>query len=205
MDIPTLLIFIPTMFLISITPGLCMILSLSMGISIGFRKTINMMYGELLGVFIIVLLCSIGIATIMTKYPFLLVALKYLGGSYLIYVGISMWREKGNMTFSSETNYNNTSILKLSTKGFITAIANPKGWAFFISALPPFINQSLPLAPQLSLMMIIILFIEFICLIIYAMSGHILKKQLEKSSNVRLLNKISGSLIISIGIWLALF
>jgi threonine/homoserine/homoserine lactone efflux protein len=42
------------------------------------------MYGALLGVFIIVVLCSIGIATIMTKYPFLLIILKYLGGSNLI-------------------------------------------------------------------------------------------------------------------------
>ncbi len=181
-----------------------MMLALSMGINIGLRKTINMMYGELLGVSIIVIACAIGVATIMTKYPFLLIALKYLGGAYLAYLGILMWQQKGKMTFDTTSSYYHTSKIKLATQGFITAIANPKGWAFFIAMLPPFINQNLPLAPQLIIFTILILIIELISLLVYASSGNILKIKLEKSSNVKLLNKISGSLMISIGFWLAL-
>lgn len=41
--------FIPTFFFVSITPGMCMTLSMSLGMTIGVRKALWMMWGELLG------------------------------------------------------------------------------------------------------------------------------------------------------------
>ncbi|MDZ7819751.1 MAG: hypothetical protein U5K55_14575 [Aliarcobacter sp.] len=41
-------------------------------------------------------------------------------------------------------------------------------------------------------------------MIIYASGGITLRKLLQNSSNVKLLNKIAGSMMIGIGIWLAL-
>ncbi|GAL13267.1 putative threonine efflux protein [Vibrio astriarenae] len=41
-------------------------------------------------------------------------------------------------------------------QGFVTAIANPKGWAFMISLLPPFVDQSAALTPQLIVLVSII-------------------------------------------------
>jgi homoserine/homoserine lactone efflux protein len=38
----------------------------------------------------------------------------------------------------------------------------------------------------------------------YASGGRTLRAFLEKSGNVRLLNRIAGSLMIGVGIWLAL-
>lgn len=55
-NLSILAIFIPTFFFVSITPGMCMTLSLSMGMSIGLKRTMNMMYGELLGVAVVVFL-----------------------------------------------------------------------------------------------------------------------------------------------------
>ena len=45
-----LTIFIPTFFFVSVTPGMCMTLALTMGMTIGVRKTFYMMWGELAGV-----------------------------------------------------------------------------------------------------------------------------------------------------------
>lgn len=42
--------FIPTFFFVSITPGMCMTLAMTMGMAIGFRRTLWMMAGELFGV-----------------------------------------------------------------------------------------------------------------------------------------------------------
>jgi threonine/homoserine/homoserine lactone efflux protein len=88
-------------------------------------------------------------------------------------------------------------------QGFVTAIANPKGWAFFIALLPPFIDDSLPMISQLPILILMILSLEFLCLIIYASGGSTLRKILQDSSNVRLINKIAGTLMIGIGVWLA--
>jgi threonine/homoserine/homoserine lactone efflux protein len=93
---------------------------------------------------------------------------------------------------------------ELALQGFVTAIANPKGWAFFIVLLPPFIDSSLPMTPQLIALVSIILTLEFLCLQLYAHGGRTLRKVLNKGGNVRLANRISGSLMVLVGVWLAL-
>ncbi|MBU2707001.1 LysE family translocator [Zooshikella marina] len=183
---------------------MCMMLSMTMGMSIGLKRTFWMMWGELLGVAIVAIASVVGIATIMLEYPSAFNLLKYIGGVYLVYLGIQLWRSKGKMAFNLEGETQSTDRINLAMQGFITAIANPKGWAFFISLLPPFINPDLPLAPQLVLLLSMILVIEFLCLILYASGGKTLSKLLQKSGNVRLLNRISGSLMMGVGIWLAL-
>ena len=202
-NLSLLAVFIPTFFLVSLTPGMCMTLALSMGMSIGLKKTFYMMYGELIGVGLVATLSVVGVATIMLKYPTIFLLLKYGGGAYLIYLGIQMWLSRGKMALNlDETNYS-ISKKSLAIQGFVTAIANPKGWAFFIALLPPFIDDSLPMAPQLFILICMILLLEFSCLIIYATGGKTLRKLLQNRSNVKFINKIAGTMMMGIGVWLA--
>ena len=180
-----------------------MTLAMSLGITIGVRRTFWMMYGDLLGVATVAVASVLGVATIMTKFPQLFQGFKIIGASYLCYVGINMWRAKGKLATDSNQHLQSIKKRSLFQQGFFTAIANPKGWAFMISLLPPFISQSLPLAPQLSVLVAVILISEFICMTIYATGGKTIGKALTKRDNVQLLNKISGSLMILVAIWLA--
>jgi threonine/homoserine/homoserine lactone efflux protein len=114
-----------------------------------------------------------------------------------------MWRSKGKMAIpDSNTTPKQVGRSQLIVQGFVTAIANPKGWAFMISLLPPFIQPNNAIALQLSLLVGIIVISEFVCMTIYATGGKTLRVFLKKSGNVRLLNKISGTLMIGVGIWL---
>ncbi len=198
-----LAVFIPTFFVVSLTPGMCMTLSLSMGMSIGLKKTFYMMYGELIGVGLVATSSVIGVATIMLQYPTIFLVLKYGGGAYLVYLGIQMWLSRGKMALNLEKSDYDVSKKSLAMQGFVTAIANPKGWAFFIALLPPFIDDSLPMTSQLIVLIFMILVLEFTCLVIYATGGKTLRKLLQNSSNVRLVNKVAGTLMMGIGVWLA--
>ena len=42
--------FIPTFLFVSVTPGMCMTLAMTFGMSQGVRRTLWMMWGEMLGV-----------------------------------------------------------------------------------------------------------------------------------------------------------
>jgi len=134
MDHNLLLLFIPTFFAVSITPGMCMTLAMTLGMTIGIRRSLWMMLGELVGVGLVALSALIGVATLLLARPNLFLLLKYAGGAYLLYLGIQMWRSRGKMAIPS-TPVQNTAIKRsaLISQGFITAIANPKGWAFMIS------------------------------------------------------------------------
>lgn len=203
-DLTLLSLFIPTFFLVSVTPGLCMTLAMTLGMSIGIRKTLWMMYGELLGVASVAIATVIGVSSIMTQYPAVFSILKWLGGAYLVWVGINMWRSKGKLALTTEVSESpSVSGRELFNQGFITAIANPKGWAFMASLLPPFINTELALAPQMSVLLAVILVSEFVCMMLYASGGKSLAKLLSQGNKVTLLNRVSGSLMMLVGLWLA--
>ncbi len=203
MDNNLLLLFIPTFFAVSITPGMCMTLAMTLGMTIGIRRSLWMMMGELVGVGLVALLALIGVATLLLARPNLFLILKYAGGAYLLYLGIQMWRSRGKMAIPS-TPVDNQVIKPsaLISQGFITAIANPKGWAFMISLLPPFINPDSALLPQASQLIAVILCFELICMLLYATGGKTLRHLLQQQSSVKLLNRIAGSMMMFVALWL---
>lgn len=97
-DVSVLSAFIPTFFMVSLTPGLCMTLALSLGMTQGVARTAWMMGGELVGVGITAVLSVIGVAAVMLHYPAAFTVFKWGGGAYLIYLGVMMWRERGSLT-----------------------------------------------------------------------------------------------------------
>ncbi|SBS28752.1 Homoserine/homoserine lactone efflux protein [Marinomonas spartinae] len=204
MNLALLSAFIPTFFFVSITPGMCMTLAMTLGMTIGVKRALWMMLGELTGVAMVAVLSSIGVAALLLNYPSAFTALKLLGGLYLAYVGIQMWLSKGKMAIKMESSDRVASVFELLSQGFVTAIANPKGWAFFIALLPPFLNPNQSLASQLLILIAIILCLEFTCLLIYAAGGRTLKSVLMKSGNVRIMNRIAGTLMMGVGGWLAI-
>ena len=205
LDFSLLFFFIPVFFVISITPGLCMTLALTMGISIGVRNTMKMMAGELIGVLIVAGTAVVSGGAIISSFPTAFLLFKLGGGIYLVFVGYKMINSKGSLSLNLDgTNSYEINFIKLSAQGFITAVANPKGWAFFIAMAPTFINYESALLPQMSALVVIILVIEFISLMIYATGGHTLGSILKKQNNIQLINRIAGFLMIGVGIWLAL-
>ncbi len=199
----TLAVFIPSMFFISITPGMCMTLAMTLGLKVGLRRTMWMMLGEVFGVAIVAISAVMGAAAIMLNYPTLFTWFKWIGGLYLIYLGCKMFWSGTRLSLSTETQLT-VSRYALMSQGFVTAIANPKGWAFMLSILPPFIDTTQPITFQLLALVSIIMFSEFICMLIYATGGKSLKTLLNKGNNIRWMNGISGTLLIGVGIWLAL-
>jgi threonine/homoserine/homoserine lactone efflux protein len=205
LDITLLALFIPTFFLVSITPGMCMTLAMTLGMSIGVKNTLWMMWGELLGVALVAVAAVLGVSTVMLQFPQVFNILKLVGAGYLMYVGINMWQSKGKLALNQDKNAKQkVSRKQLFNQGLITAIANPKGWAFMVSLLPPFINPTMPLPIQLSILVSVILLSEFTCMMIYAMGGKTIGKVLTQGDNVKLLNKISGTLMMLVALWLAL-
>ena len=201
----TLSVFIPTFLFVSLTPGMCMTLAMVLGMTQGVKRTLWMRVGELIGVGFVAAAAGAGVAALMLRQPELFIAFKWVGGAYLAYLGIMMWRSRGRMAIPSELDTGPAAgRLQLATQGLVTAVANPKGWAFFMVLLPPFLDGSRPLAPQLSMLIAVILTIEFASMLVYATGGKTLRKLLGKSGNVRLLNRIAGTLMMGVGVWLAL-
>jgi len=204
LDYTLIALFIPTFLIISATPGMCMTLALTLGMTVGVRKTLWMMWGELAGVAVVSLFAVLGVASVMLNYPDAFTVLKYLGGSYLVYIGVKRWTSQQKINIGDTLNPGvSIDDKKRLMQGFITAIANPKGWVFMVSLLPTFINPEIPMAPQLTALLMIILCCEFMFMMLYATGGKKLGILLNESGNVKLINHLSGALMVLIGLWLA--
>jgi homoserine/homoserine lactone efflux protein len=204
-SVTVLSVFIPTFFMVSITPGMCMTLALTLGMRFGMRAVAWMMIGELTGVGLVAALSALGVAAILLAYPMLFNVLKIGGGLYLMYLGMQMWQAKGKMALTNENALHTSFSPKaLISQGFITAIANPKGWAFFIALLPPFLDMDKSIASQLSVLLFLILTLEALCLVIYGAGGKSLGRFLGDAKHQKTLNRSSGGLLAIVGIWLML-
>ncbi|MEQ5802499.1 LysE family translocator [Halomonas sp. H10-9-1] len=198
-------VFVPTFFLVSLTPGMCMTLAMVLGMTQGVRRSLWMMVGELVGVGLVAASAGAGVAALMLRQPELFALFKWLGGAYLAYLGVMMWRSRGRMAIPEQgLAVAPAGRAQLATQGFVTAVANPKGWAFFVALLPPFLDAERSLAGQLGVLVALILIIEFICLLLYATGGSRLRRLLARGGSVRLLNRIAGTLMVGVGVWLVL-
>lgn len=197
-------VFVPTFLFVSLTPGMCMTLAMVLGMTQGVKRTLWMMVGELIGVGLVAAAAGAGVAALMLRQPELFALFKWVGGVYLGYLGVMMWRSRGRMAIPLDNvELPSASRYQLALQGFVTAVANPKGWAFFVALLPPFLDASRPLAGQLAVLIAVILSIEFLSLLLYAAGGRSLRRVLGESGNVRLLNRVAGTLMVGVGIWLA--
>jgi threonine/homoserine/homoserine lactone efflux protein len=73
-----------------------------------------------------------------------------------------------------------------------------------VSLLPPFISIEYDVMPQLAMLLTVIMFTEFISMMAYATGGKSLRIFLSRGDNIKWMNRIAGSLMISVGGWLAL-
>ncbi len=181
-----------------------MTLAMTLGMSVGVRRTLWMMLGELIGVATVAVASVVGVASFMFDHPQVFTAFKFVGGLYLAYLGTQMWQAKGKMALTNDNVTARISNYELFSQGLITAIANPKGWAFMVALLPPFINPEKPFMVQLSALIGIIMFTEFSCLMLYASTGKSIRLFMNQGNNLALLNRFSGGLMLLLGLWLIL-
>lgn len=200
MDSTRLLAFCGSFFLIALSPGLCMTLSMSLGISIGVRRTLWMMLGEVAGIALVGAAAMAGVAALLVGAPQVFTAFKLAGAAYLLWTAWQAW----NAPVAATAVVPRLTRSALCAQGFITAVSNPKAWAFNAALLPPFIDTQAPLGPQMAVLLALMVTIELVCLLIYAQGGRTLSELLVRHGQGRLLNRISAVLMAGVALWLVL-
>lgn len=199
MTLNLILLFIPTIAAVSFTPGLCMTLAFTLGLSIGYRRTLWMMLGELSGVTTVFITTFWSLGWLLSRDPIYFKLFSLIGGSYLLYLSLLLFRQPPEKVMTRNLGDTNASSLVL--LGYLTAVSNPKGWAFLVALLPGFVVAQSPLIPQFSIMLIIMLSTEFISMSAYAMGGSWLAKRLNNRSGLLNVNRIAAGMLSLAALW----
>ena len=194
-----ILLFIPTIASVSFTPGLCMTLAFTLGLSIGYKRTLWMMLGELSGVASVFTATFWSLGWLLSRDPIYFQIVSLLGGVYLLYLAFHLFRETPETIKNRDLK--NTRPAALAILGYVTAVSNPKGWAFLMALLPGFVSMDTTLVPQFMIMMGIMLTTEFISMTAYATGGQWLSSRMSSSKGVLNANRVAASMLTLAALW----
>lgn len=110
--------------------------SASSGFIHGAFTTMGIVVGDI----VFILVAIFGLSLLAEKMGDLFVLIKYLGGAYLIWLGIMLWRSKSKAT-EIETRIESSLLSSFLTGLFIT-LGDQKAILFYLGFLPAFIDLS---------------------------------------------------------------
>ncbi len=200
MDLQTWFLYTLAAVGLSLTPGPNGLLALTHGALYGTRKTIFTILGGSLGFATVVGFSMFGIGALLAANVGLLVVLKWLGGAYLVFLGIQVWRSPA--LAESRKVISNSSGGRLFQAGLLSAISNPKGILFFVAFLPQFINPAESLFLQFLVMASTFVVVEFIYELMVASLADRIQPWLKRVG--KNFNRVFGSVFIAIGVLLPL-
>lgn len=196
--------FLVASVVLAITPGPGVIYIVSLTLAHGRTTGLVSALGVALGNLGNALAASLGLAALMAVSSTVFSMVQYIGAAYLLYLGLQLWFKQPLSTATANTLSQHNRPQKVFMDGVIVALFNPKTTLFYAAFLPQFLTYTInPMAQSLLLASLFI----FICMITdscYALAASHYTTRLNRwLQHKRLGQRISGSLLIGLGIFTA--
>lgn len=199
------LIFALATLMLNITPGNDMLYVATRSTSQGVKAGIVSALGIAGGCIVHLLAAVIGLSAIIANSALAFDIIKYAGAAYLIYLGVKSILSKQSK-FSINNNVEKKSLSSLFWQGVLTNVLNPKVALFFLAFLPQFID---PDQGNTSLQILLLgLWFNFsgtvVNCVVALLFGKLGNWLADKQAFIKWQNKVTGLLLIGLGIKVAL-
>jgi threonine/homoserine/homoserine lactone efflux protein len=203
MDLQTWLIYLLATTGLSLSPGPNSLLALTHGALHGWRRTLFTIAGGAVGFVVLIGLSLFGIGALLKASPMGLVALKWVGGAYLVWLGVQVWcsppigASLGAGPASGLAAGPSPTCGALAWQGALAALTNPKGVLFFAAFLPQFIDPARNPWMQFAVMAGTFVVIESLTELAIAATAARLRPWLDRVG--QRFNQVCGGLFMLIG------
>src|SRR6185436_11181877 len=181
---------------LSLSPGPNSLLAMTHGALHGTRMALFTIAGGVLGFTLLIALSMFGIAALLQASVVWLTILKWVGGAYLIWLGIQVWRSPP-LDLRVAAVPERPRAAALFSQGALSATTNPKGILFFAAFLPQFIDPARSLWIQFLVMAGTFVVTEVLTEIALAGTAHRIRPWLARVG--KRFNQACGGLFIAIG------
>ena len=196
MDIDTWLIYLAAAIGLSLSPGPNGLLALTHGALHGRRKALYTIFGGALGFMAVIALSMFGIGALLQASLVWLTVLKWVGGGYLVWLGIQVWRSPAIGIGPGVPSLPRGG-WSLFRQGALSAVTNPKGILFFAAFLPQFIDPARSLVVQFAVMAGTFAATEIATEAFIAGMAHRISPWLRRVG--RRFNQVCGGIFVAIG------
>ena len=181
---------------LSLSPGPNGLLALTHGALHGRGKALYTIFGGAVGFVTIIALSMFGIGALLKTSLAWLTVMKWLGGAYLVWLGIQVWRSPP-LALELDTGVEPRPGWSLFQQGALSALTNPKALLFFTAFLPQFIDPARSLFVQFLVMAGTFAVTEIVTEILIASMAWRISPWLKRVG--RRFNQACGGLFVLIG------
>jgi homoserine/homoserine lactone efflux protein len=201
MQLDTWLVYLAAAIGLSLSPGPNGLLALTHGALHGRRKALYTIFGGALGFVLVIALSMFGIGALLQASLLWLTVMKWVGGAYLVWLGIQVWRAPpiGIDAAGPAVARPGWSLFR---QGALSALTNPKGILFFAAFLPQFIDPARSLWLQFVIMAGTFALIEIVTEALLANMAQRLQPWLKRVG--RRFNRACGGVFMAVGLALPL-
>lgn len=182
---------------LSVTPGPNSLLVMTHGALHGRRRTGWTIAGGAVGFTLLIAASMAGIGALLQASSQALTVLKWVGGAYLVWLGVQLWRAPPMNLQAPSGHGQGAAAAALFRQGLLTAASNPKGLLFYGAFLPQFIDGTKPLLPQFLGLAATFVGVEIVFEALLAALAHRIRPWLQRAG--RGFNRGCGGMFIGIG------
>jgi threonine/homoserine/homoserine lactone efflux protein len=185
---------------LALVPGPTVTVIVANSLRYGANAGLLNVAGTQVGFIIWLVIAALGLGTAIALMGVWFDLLRWAGAAYLVWLGIKLFRSKGDLAVGVERARPSGSFF---LQGFIVIITNPKMLVLFGLMIPPFLSAGGDVFHETMLLGLTFMAIAAVGDTLYALlSGY--AGSFMTRSRIRALEITSGALLAAGGIWMAL-
>lgn len=188
------------------TPGPSVLFVISRTVAFGRRVGLLTVAGNAVGLTVQVVAVAAGLAALLQQSITVYTAVKFAGALYLVWLGIQAIRSRASLQNGADEEAAPKTTFAILQEGFVVGTLNPKSLALFAAFMPQFIPSDTT-APTLNVAVLGAVFITVALVLdsIWALAAGSARTWFAGSPRrVRVMKTVSGSIMIALGLNLAL-
>jgi threonine/homoserine/homoserine lactone efflux protein len=190
------------MLTLALIPSSSVALVVTRSVTHGVPNGISVSLGIVIGDLIFILLAILGLSVIAETMGWLFLTIKYIGASYLIWLGYTLLTSESMTAISVENTKQKGSLVASFIAGLFLTLGDIKAIFFYVSLFPTFVNlETLHLVDVVIIMLVTIVTVGGVK-IFYAISANKLAS-LSKGYNLETnAKKVAGGIMVGAGSYL---
>jgi threonine/homoserine/homoserine lactone efflux protein len=195
--------FSVAMLFLAASPGPGVFATIARALASGFRPSLAVICGIVLGDVIFLLFAAFGLSMVAQALGNMFFIVKICGGAYLIWLGVRICLKKpepvtGNQNRNIHSQWGNFAT------GLVITLSNPKVILFYCGFLPTFLDLSALTLTDLVIVVTIITIVLGCVLGTYAFLASRARRIFTNQQAVRRLNRAAGGVMVAAGVAIAI-
>ena len=200
MSLQLWLAFVAASAVLLIIPGPTILTVISYSVAHGKRANVPLVAAVALGDSTALVVSLLGLGALLATSAFWFTAIKWVGGLYLLYLGIKLLRA-GISPAVLAAPAAPGSRWRLFANTYLVTALNPKGIVFFVAFLPQFIDPRANVTHQLWVLALTFVSMAALNATLYAVFAGSARRLLASPRAQRRFNLAGGSLLSAAGVW----